>query len=219
VTCVDLPGHGYSEKLPDFTLEAICQQLKKILPETGCAVIGWSLGGMVALALANHFPEQVKTVILIGSNPCFVQTNDWAGMRAKTLEKFAANLTADCYGTLLRFLALQVHGLDEHKKILQDLKLALQACQMPDQDVLQGGLEILQQQDLRLWLKQLHCPVQVILGTHDTLVPVAVGTQIQQLNPNLNLTVIEKAAHVPFLSHPERLLKEIHDFMRTIHAV
>jgi len=219
VTCVDLPGHGQSEKLPQFTLEAICQHLQNILPVTGCTLIGWSLGGMVALALPNRFPTRVKKIILIGSNPHFVQTADWVGMQKQTLEKFAANLTADCYGTLLRFLALQVHGLDKHKEILKELKVVLQACKMPDEDVLQGGLEILQQQDLRLLLKQLHCPVQVILGSHDTLVPVAVAEKILQLKPTIALTIIEKAAHVPFLSHPELLLKEIHDFMRTIHAV
>jgi pimeloyl-[acyl-carrier protein] methyl ester esterase len=213
VICVDLPGHGHSEKLPDFTLETISNHLQKILPPTACSLIGWSLGGSVALDLASRFPERVNNVILIGSNPCFVNKPTWAGMKLLVLEKFAADLTADCHGTLLRFLSLQVNGLQDYKVVLKELKTALLACQAPEKDVLQGGLVILQQQDLRPQLARLHCPVQVILGSHDTLVPVAVGEQMQSLNSHLRLNIINKAAHVPFLSHPRQLINILQDFM------
>lgn len=219
VISVDLPGHGKSEKLPQFTLEAISLHLQKILPDSVSTLIGWSLGGVVALDLASRFPERIKKVAIIGSNPCFVKTSNWAGMKPETLEKFAADLTADCRGTLLRFLSLQVKGLSDYKAIFKELKTALEACEPPQAEVLQGGLEILQQQDLRPQLAQLHCPAQVILGSHDTLVPVAVGLQIQALNPRLQLQIIDKAAHVPFLSHPQHLISLLRNFMENTDAV
>jgi pimeloyl-[acyl-carrier protein] methyl ester esterase len=219
VICVDLPGHGHSQPLPEFTLAAISSHLVKILPTTACTLIGWSLGGMVALDLANRFPERIKKLVMIGSNPYFVKTANWAGMKPLVLEKFAADLTADCHGTLVRFLSLQVNGLDNYKAVLKELKTALQACEPPTATILQSGLAVLQQQDLRPQLAQLQCPAHVILGTHDTLVPVAVAEQIQQLNSNLKLTVIDKAAHVPFLSHPETLITLLKNFMERADAV
>ena len=219
VICVDLPGHGKSEKLADFTLKNISHHLQKILPDSPCTLIGWSLGGMVALNLACQFPARVKKLVLIGSNPCFVKTATWPGIKQSVLEKFAADLTSDCHGTLLRFLSLQVSGLQNYKFLLKELKNALNAHRPPATDILHGGLVILKQQDLRPQLAQLQCPLQVILGSHDTLVPVAVGEQLQNLNPNLKLHIIHKAAHMPFLSHPEQLIGLLRDFMESADAI
>jgi pimeloyl-[acyl-carrier protein] methyl ester esterase len=219
VICVDLPGHGRSEKVSAFTLEAISKQLQKILPSVPCTLVGWSLGGSVALDLANRFPNKINNVVIISSNPCFVKTATWAGMKMETLQRFAADLSNDCYATLLRFLSLQVHGLEDGKALLKELKTALHDCEPPPQEVLKGGLTILEQQDLRSQLARLHCPAQVILGTHDTLVPVAVGEQILALNPRLTLNIINRAAHVPFLSHPTQLISMLRDFLEKTDAV
>jgi pimeloyl-[acyl-carrier protein] methyl ester esterase len=215
VICVDLPGHGHSQKLSEFTLENISQPLLKILPDSPCTLIGWSLGGAVSLDLASRFPDKIKKVVIIGSNPYFVKTENWAGIKETVLEKFADDLMIDCHGTLLRFLSLQVRGLDDYKTVFKELKTALHACQSPEAEILQGGLQILKHQDLRPQLAQLHCPAQVILGSHDTLVPVAVGEQMLVLNPQLKVHIIEKAAHVPFLSHPAQLITLLRKFLET----
>lgn len=219
VICVDLPGHGQSKKLSEFTLENISKQLAKILPDSTCTLVGWSLGGAVALDLAHRFPDKIKSLVIIGANPCFVKAPNWAGMKLETLQKFAADLRTDCHATLLRFLSLQVHGLVEGKVLLKELKTALHSCEPPEKEVLEGGLAILEQQDLRPLLARLHCPAQVILGSHDTLVPAAVGEQMLGLNSRLQLTIIDKAAHVPFLSHPEHTLAILKEFMRTTDVV
>ena len=219
VICVDLPGHGQSEKLPEFTLENISHHLQKILPDSSCTLVGWSLGGLIALDLVNRFPLRVKSLVIIGSNPCFVKTPTWAGMKLPVLEKFAADLTADGRGTLLRFLSLQVKGLENYKTVLKELKVALHDCEPPEAEVLRGGLKILQQQDLRPQLARLSCRALVVLGTHDALVPVAVGEQMQSLNSNLRLNIIDKAAHVPFLSHPAQLMSILKSFMEETNVV
>lgn len=219
VICVDLPGHGQSEKLPGFTLAAISEHLQKILPSSSCTLVGWSLGGAVALDLASRFPERVKNLVIIGSNPCFVKTSSWTGMKLPVLEKFATDLKEDCHGTLLRFLSLQVRGLSDYKAVLKELKTALHACEPPKTEVLQGGLAILQHQDLRPQLARLHCPAQVILGSHDTLVPAAVGEQMQSINSGLRVNIINKAAHVPFLSHQAELITVLKEFMEITDVV
>lgn len=219
VICVDLPGHGHSEKLPVFTLEAISNHLQKILPHSGCTLIGWSLGGLVALDLASRFPNQIKNIVMIGSNPYFVKTQTWTGIKQITLEKFAHELTIDCHGTLLRFLALQVKGLCDYKLVLKTLKNEIQTCQPPDTEILQGGLNILRHQDLRPQLARLSCRMQLILGNHDTLVPVAVAEQMQALNSRLNVQFIDKAGHVPFLSHSAQTIDILKNFLESVDAV
>ncbi|MEE8379313.1 MAG: alpha/beta fold hydrolase, partial [Gammaproteobacteria bacterium] len=48
VTTVDLPGHGRSvDKLDDYSLKNLAKQVMDVTPP-GAALVGWSLGGLVA---------------------------------------------------------------------------------------------------------------------------------------------------------------------------
>lgn len=205
VTCIDLPAHGRSGKLAQFTLENVSDALVNALPENNSCCLGWSLGTLIVLDIAHRYPERVNSLILLAGNPLFVGSEHWAGVKASVLDNFAANLTDDCQTTLLRFLSLQVNGLADGKKLLKALKIAVMECDPPDQDSLQGGLEILKHTDLREVLAQLTIPVSVILGDKDTLVPVAVAQQLQDLQAKLDVTILNGAGHVPFLSHSQQL--------------
>ncbi len=205
VTCIDLPAHGRSDRLDQFNLENVSDALINALPETPSCWLGWSLGATIVLDIAHRYPERVNSLILVAGNPLFVGSEHWAGVKSSVLDNFATSLTADCQATLLRFLALQVNGLPNSKQLLKELKAAVMECPPPDNDSLQGGLEILKHTDLRAVLAQLNIPVSVILGDKDTLVPVAVGQQMQQLLTQLELTILNGAGHVAFLSHAQQL--------------
>ncbi len=218
VTCLDLPGHGLSETVTPFTLERISSALVHAVDDPQSCWLGWSLGATVVLDIAGRFPERVDSLILLAGNPSFTrsyysQTGPWPGLDSKLLGKFADLLTENSQATLLNFLTLQVHGLPNAKALLKELKAAVFARPVPDSATLQQGLQILKNSDLRPVLAKLTKPVSVILGGRDTLVPVAVGTKIQQLLPDLQLTIIEKAGHVPFLSHLQELVAVISGFM------
>jgi len=223
VTCIDLPGHGHSEKIDPFTMERISAELIKItsLPcfskGEGICWLGWSLGANVVLDIASRYPERVSSLILLAGNPSFtcsgLGTQKWPGMDVRLLDDFAEHLNKNCQATLLRFLSLQVNALPDPKNLLKKLKAAVFECDAPDKNTLQGGLDILKQADLRPVLSGLDLPVSAILGGLDTLVPVAVGQKMQQLLPNLELNVIDRAGHVPFLSHSRETLAIISRFM------
>jgi pimeloyl-[acyl-carrier protein] methyl ester esterase len=141
------------------------------------------------------------------------ETEQWPGMDVRLLDDFAGHLHKNCQATLLSFLSLQVNGMPDQKALLKALKTSVFECATPDQATLQGGLNILKQADMRLVLSGLNIPVSVILGGLDTLVPVAVGQKMQQLLPSLELNIIDRAGHVPFLSHSRETLAIISRFM------
>ncbi|MFU8787844.1 MAG: pimeloyl-ACP methyl ester esterase BioH [Methylobacter sp.] len=217
VICVDLPGHGHSGALAPFTLERISAELLKAIPEQCCCWLGWSLGATVALDIAARYPERVSSLVMLAGNPAFVgttpTTSQWPGMDVRLLDAFAEQLDENCQATLLRFLALQANGLPDQKALLKVLKTAVFECAAPDKATLQGGLNILKQADMRPVLSDLKIPVSLILGGLDTLVPVGVGQKMQQLLPSLELNIIDRAGHVPFLSHSLETLAIISQFM------
>jgi pimeloyl-[acyl-carrier protein] methyl ester esterase len=122
------------------------------------------------------------------------------------LETFADQLNKNCQATLVRFLSLQVNNLPDYKTLFKALKSAVMECNAPDKETLQGGLQILKHTDLRQALSDITVPVSVILGAKDTLVPVSAGQNMQALAPAIMLNIIDRAGHVPFLSHPEEVL-------------
>lgn len=212
VTCLDLPGHGRSEQIEPFTLELLVDELVVVLPKQACRVIGWSLGGMVALRLAEKYPEKIKSLSLIASNPHFVKTSTWSGVTSGELDAFTKNIKRNASAGLLRFMSIQVQGASDMKLCLRQAKNALAECALPREGVLIEGLQILRSDDLREALKNLKIPVQMIFGEQDSLVPMSVGGECQTLNPELELQIIEGAGHIPFVSHESNTLSLVRDF-------
>jgi pimeloyl-[acyl-carrier protein] methyl ester esterase len=222
VTCVDLPGHGRSSTRPTFDLEHLVPALLAAVGDEPACWLGWSLGATVALDIASRFPERADRLILLAGNPRFVRTHDaaddpehWPGVSPRVIEAFSSQLTADAQQTLLRFLALQVHNLPNAKALLKTLKAAVFECAPPDNASLLQGLQVLKEADLRPALAAFGRPIAAILGSRDTLVPHAVGGHLQRLQPNLQLHPLEKAGHVPFLTHQAQLLTIIAGFMES----
>ena len=213
VTCIDLPGHGRSEKIDSFTLDLISDALVNAVSDKSSCWLGWSLGATVVLDIARRFPERVDSLVLLAGNPLFTQKAQWPGMNVGLLDAFADQLNGDCQATLSRFLSLQVNNLPDYKTLLKTLKSAVLECDAPDNETLQGGLDILKNADLRPALSETSVPVSVILGTRDTLVPVSAGQNMQALAPEITLNIIDKAGHVPFLSHSQDVLAIISRFM------
>lgn len=217
VTCIDLPGHGQSESLQPFNLEQISELLANNVDTEPVYWLGWSLGATVVLDFARRFPERCSALILMTGNPHFTQLStgevQWPGMKIELLDSFAGSLQENCQATLLRFLSLQVNGLQDYKKLMKELKTAVAEYSAPDKVTLQGGLEILKSADLRAVMGELTMPMLSILGAKDALVPVVVGEYLQTLSPNMTVKVIDKAGHAPFLSHPNEVTELMSDFI------
>ena len=74
-------------------------------------ILGWSLGGQVALEWARLRPERVGALVLMSTTPSFVQRPDWPhAMAEATLRQFGDELTVAYRQTLQRFVTLAGTG-------------------------------------------------------------------------------------------------------------
>jgi pimeloyl-[acyl-carrier protein] methyl ester esterase len=214
VHVVDLPGMGYSAPIAPFDLKRLAQVVAAELPENA-AIIGWSLGGQVALRLALDHPGRVSRVALVGSTPRFVQGDGWqAGIAPQVFRQFAAQVAADYHDTMTRFLGLQAFGGEASRTLLRELKERFFVRPAPDAESLRDALTILLETDLRAELPQLRIPVLLLHGNRDTLAPVAASQWMAQQLPQARLHVIEGASHAPFLSHPATFMQTVRPFLK-----
>jgi len=209
---VDLPGHGKSE-MCDYDLPVLLNVLADQLPKHAIW-LGWSLGGLLAMAMARWQPDYVDKLIVVAGSPCFVAKSDWQhATQLNILNQFIEQLQKDVVGTLKRFLALQTRGSDTAQQQLRQLRQLLTVNHLPHHDALQAGLHLLLHTDLRPELTHIQCPSLLILGEKDRLVPAKMEQDCQQYWQNLNVAVIPQAAHIPFLSHPVAFLKVVQCFI------
>ncbi|MDE2070547.1 MAG: pimeloyl-ACP methyl ester esterase BioH [Gammaproteobacteria bacterium] len=218
VTRVDLPGHGLSRAVPmPATLPALANLVVHAAPQIA-VWLGWSLGGLVVLQAALDFPQRVRALILTNSTPRFMTAPDWGcAMAPERLAEFSSELARDHHGTVQRFLALQVQGSEHARVSLRQLSASLSACAEPDAQSLATGLEILRSGDLRAAVSRLARPTLVMTGAHDRLVPPAAGAWLANAIPDARLFGFPKAAHAPFLSHPEEFIVAVRDFLKPLH--
>jgi pimeloyl-[acyl-carrier protein] methyl ester esterase len=205
VHAVDLPGHGHSAAPVAWTLDAVVDEVTRAFAAHGepLTVVGWSLGGVVALRWALAAPQRIGRLALVCTSPCFVARDDWPdAMAAATRAKFGDELRVAYRLTLLRFLSLQLRGGDADKRALAAMRGRLFERPDPAPAVLAAALIALAATDLRGEAGEIRQPALVVAGERDTLTPSAAGAWLARAMPNSRYTAIAGAAHAPHLSHP-----------------
>jgi len=210
---LNLPGHGGRAVLTLNTLQAWADDLVNQLPAHS-TLLGWSLGGQIAMRAAIDYPGSVARLIVMSSTPRFVASEDWAhGMALSDLQTFGADLVSDPQSTLLRFLSLQTRGVAGQKALLQQLRAAFLDAPRSDAEALKQGLALLCTTDLRAALPRLMQPTLVIHGSLDTLTPAAAGIWLADNLPHARHIELSRAAHAPHLSHGDEVAAEIGRFI------
>lgn len=198
VSAPDLPGYGASALCAPCTAESMAAAIARGAPPR-CDVVGWSLGGLVALAWALAAPQQVRRLALIATTPSFLQRPGWPdGMADDTFSGFEAGLSAMPADALRRFALLQSQDDERAKSVARQLR----DVAAPGTAALKAGLSVLRSTDLRDRLQLVRAPTLVLHGERDRLVPAAAGERLSRLLPAARYLAIPGAAHAPFLSNP-----------------
>ena len=211
---VDLPGYGNTPDRGETFIEAARSALEA-LPDS-VTLCGWSLGGLLAMQAARLAPERVARLILVGSTPSFVQRDDWTPAQPQSvLAGFAEAVASNARATLQRFVALFNQGDTKARTIGRDINQGLLSSSLAPIPTLLKGLNWLRDIDLREQVSAIDCPVLLIHGENDPLMPVLAARWLAEHLPQVQLQVFSGAAHAPFLNDPEHFAALVGEF---IHA-
>ncbi len=198
---VDAPN--LFELEPTAGIEAMVDALHQRYPGP-VAVCGWSLGGIYAQAWALRHPEQVRRLVLTATTPSFLRRPDWPyGMTRLELDTFVRFFEQDPRGTMKRFAALGVMGGRETSPEAGSLLREAGRPALANPGFLREGLKVLAEADFRADAARLDCPVDVVHGGLDRIIPVDAAEWFAKQLPRACLTRWEDASHVPFLARPE----------------
>ena len=214
IQLVDLPGFGESQPLSSDTVEDYLSALLDVLPER-CSLLGWSLGGMLATALAGRYPNPINHLLTVASNPVFVKCQVWeSAMPGETFDDFCELFRQQPDLCLKRFQGLQCQGDITERELVKQLRGLSESPTNEQIQSWQRGLLLLEELDNRPVLSELSIPSLHIFGEEDQLVPASAAEALKNLNSGLKVVSLDGTAHVPQLSCPQRLAEIIINFVR-----
>lgn len=209
-----LPGYGgasgntagdYQSMNGDEILARWSEDCQARAPD-GALWLGWSLGAMVALRAALLPGAGIAGLILVAATPRFVRGSGWAhGIDSDVLRGFVDGLRADDQRTLKRFVLLQAGGSDDARQLAR----ALGECvAIGEPGVLEAGLAVLEQADLRAGLERVPVPARLIHGSGDRIVPADAGAYLAERVPDGDLVSLD-TGHAPFVSRPQAFTEAV----------
>ena len=217
---VDLPGHGDDSchELADSDLSVLdiwLQRLGTSLPAQ-YSLLGWSLGGQIAMRLAQQQPDRVQRLVCLANNLSFVQREGWSdAMPEQVFTQFQTAFARLPEKTLQRFCALQAQGSEDPMAMTKLLR-----TQVHCRPSLAMGLDWLARLDLRETWLQITCPALLPLAEQDALVPASVVAAIKLLSTQNQETYVLAGSHAMTWeqSTEERLLSRVTEFLEADHV-
>lgn len=173
--------------------EMVCTILQLHHPRF--SVVGLSLGGIVALRLAEAAPDRVDRVAVLSATarpPRAAQHDSWDTMAARTAAGGFAGVTHD----LLPSLVGPTYQ-DELRGAVTAMADDVGPRRFLDQLAAQHS-----RTDLRPSLATIACPVLVCAGQHDALAPTDAQQEIAQSVPHGVFHVVADAGHLSSLEQP-----------------
>jgi pimeloyl-ACP methyl ester carboxylesterase len=210
VVAIDLPGFGGSAKpnVP-YSLPALTERLSRFIDRwtTGTVVVvGHSMGGELAAALALARPDRVKLLVLIAP----------AGYRIG-LGGIAGSMTPTKARTIGRYLALRSFITPIHDPAwLAEPDSSAAYDQTGDTNYSRVASRVLEEFDfvgLRSRFHELTQPTLLIWGGLDPVVPFSVGDTLSRTIPCVRYLPLLRAFHRPHAEIPDTVISAIKGFL------
>ena len=209
VLAVDLPGFGLADK-PDgpYDLPAQLTRLTALLDQETrgpVVVVGHSMGGALAAALALTRPERIVAAVLVAPG------GDSVGLGGLVDSITPRTASAIGWWEAARAWALPVHAptwLDDGPLAAYD--------PLADPAFRNAATRTLSEFDftaLRHRFAELRQPVLLIWGTLDPVVPVAVGERLAGAIPCAEMVTFPRTFHRPQVAHPQAVVDAIERFL------
>ncbi|MFC7530541.1 alpha/beta hydrolase [Actinoplanes sp. GCM10030250] len=239
---LDLPGFGYSDPSPRYSIPAFAATVINYLDHAGRGpvhLIGNSLGGSISVRVAALRPDLVRTLTLISPAMPFLNPRRtaqgpvlpllalpgaerlmaWALTRL-TAEQMAEQVLAACFGDTSK-----VHP-QRRAEAMEEIQLRYTVAHYPKAYL--GTLRGLVSSFLRAYLPgvnsqwrlaaRVEAPTLVIGGLNDKLVDPRVPVQVAKAIPDSRLLILPGVGHVAQMEVPRLVARAIVGLLEDVRS-
>jgi 2-succinyl-6-hydroxy-2,4-cyclohexadiene-1-carboxylate synthase len=217
---VDLIGHGGSDAPPEparYRMERCVADLAALLDELAVEradVLGYSMGGRVALHLAAAYPERVRSLILESSSPGIADPAE-RETRAEADDALADAIERDGLAAFAdRWERLPLFASQAALPAATRERLHAQRLRNDPRGLANSlrGMGAGQQESLWQRLATLDTPTLLLTGALDTKYH-AIATQMAESLPHAQVKIVPGAGHAVHLEQPEVFLDAVLQFL------
>jgi pimeloyl-ACP methyl ester carboxylesterase len=191
--------------LEDSISEMADTAIKHIDPKVGSAIVGFSMGGMVAMEIARQAPELIKKLALLNTN----LHADLPGRQLARLQHLKEASTSSM-GDIIRQYYLDRYLYQAHpeagKQIITMANNLGTKCFAAQINALATRL------DSRDVLANIKCPTLILGASEDELCPQVKQRQMQQTVKNSELKILDACGHFSILEKPPEVNHALQDW-------
>ena len=211
ILAYDTRGHGATEATKGaYTLELLADDLFFLLKElkvTAVHYCGLSMGGMIGQTFALKYPGVFRTLTLADTTSRY-PAEAWPLWQERIKIAETKGMEPLAQPTLERwftepFRKSNPAAVDAIRKLIVATPVAGYA----------GCCNAIPKINLTARLKEIKCPILVIVGADDPGTPVAMAKDIHENAPGSKLVVLPQAAHLANLEQPAGFSRALGDFL------
>ena len=212
ILAYDTRGHGGSEAPKgEYTLEMLADDLNalmKTLGVKGAHYCGLSMGGMIGQTFALKYPGVFKTLALADTTSRY-PAEAWPTWQDRIRTAETKGMEPLAQPTLERwftepFRKKNPAAVEAIRNLIVSTPVAGYV----------GCCHAIPKINLTARLKEIRCPILVIVGADDPGTPPAMAKEIHENAPGSKLIVLPQAAHLANLEQPEGFTQALADFSR-----
>ncbi|MDK2819955.1 MAG: alpha/beta hydrolase [Mycoplasmataceae bacterium] len=213
----ELPGHGYTNidsknKININTLFVnFCLSMIKKLKLDNFFLIGHSMGGSIAMRIANKIKSKVQKLILVtpmNSSITLKTLSCFFIFNPKNFNKTLA-LNNVLYKDLTKTINLDVENYisNEHMYQVKHIKFF--------KKLKYKMFSLTNLKDCMKEERNLSTPTLLMVGEYDQTIPykAAIRSIKRSNKPFIQVAIFTNSAHLPFKEEPEKYLKDVIDFI------
>jgi 3-oxoadipate enol-lactonase/4-carboxymuconolactone decarboxylase len=209
----DTHGHGRSKTVWPVSIDRLADDwagLLQALHIPRAHIVGLSLGGMTAQALAIRHPEQVASLTLMATAPFLPPADGWEA-RARAVREHGLASIVDAVLARWFTLAFAERGRAtiayfRAKFLSNDAEGYALACLA------------IRDMDLRPKLGAIKAPTLVVAGAEDPVTTVAMGQDLAGAIGGARFEIISGAAHIPAIEQPDLVNAALLRFLGEVEA-
>ena len=210
----DLPGSGHSHLLPVTTMESMAETCLALMdqqaPGKPWVVIGHSMGGYIALALADQAPNRVAGLALFHSS-AYADSEEKKANRQKSIDFIQNHGGGEFLKTMIPGLfAPDFRDANPHQ-VEHQTQLALA---LTDTSLIAYYEAMAARPDRTHVLRNATWPVLFIVGGQDQAVPAAAALEQAALPDKASVCLMEEVGHLGMIEAPETSFPAIESWLQ-----